>query len=125
MGLVMGHWYLIWESKKNRPNKWHLITGLSSPQDHSVNDSIKGAWSSLEYISIDHLAHMVSSVGRGAFLVRSDIKEAYRIIPVHLDDQRLLAVSWDNCIYIDTRLPFGLRSTPKIFSECSTVDCSK
>ena len=109
--------------KKNRPNKWRLITDLSSPQGHSVNDGIEGAWSSLEYVSIDHLAHIVSSVGRGAFLVKADIKEVYRIIPVHPDDQRLLAVSWDNHIYIDTRLPFGLRSAPKIFN--AVVDAAQ
>lgn len=102
--------------KKNRPNKWRLITDLSSPEGYSVNDGIEGAWATLEYVSIDHLAQIIASVGRGAFLVKADIKEAYRIVPVHPDDQRLLGVSWDNRIYIDTRLPFGLRSAPKIFN---------
>ena len=102
--------------KKNRPNKWRLITDLSSPEGGSVNDGIEREWSTLEYVSIDHLSHIISSVGRGAFLVKADIKEAYRIVPVHQDDQRLLGVSWNSHIYIDTRLPFGLRSAPKIFN---------
>ena len=102
--------------KKNRPNKWRLITDLSSPHGLSVNDGIEEDWSSLEYVSIDHLAHIVTSVGRGAFLVKADIKEAYRMVPVHPEDHRLLGIFWDSQIFIDTRLPFGLRSAPKIFN---------
>ena len=48
--------------------------------------------------------------------MKADIKEAYRMVPVHPDDQPLLAVEWANRIYIDRALPFGLRSAPKIFS---------
>lgn len=76
--------------KKNRPNKWRLITDLSSPEGLSVNDGIAQELSSLEYVSFDHLAQLASSIGRGVFLVKADIKEAYRMVPVHPDDQRLL-----------------------------------
>ena len=49
-------------------------------------------------------------------MVKADIKEAYRMPPIHPEDQPLLGVSWQNLIYIDKALPFGLRSAPKIFS---------
>jgi len=65
---------------------------------------------------VDHLASLVTSVGRGALLVKADIKEAYRIIPVHPHDQHLLGIRWNDSYYIDRMLPFGLRSAPKIFS---------
>jgi len=45
-----------------------------------------------------------------------DIKDAYRIIPVHPDDQHLLAVQWGQDTFIDRALPFGLRSAPLIFT---------
>ena len=38
------------------------------------------------------------------------------MVPVHPQDQHLLGVKWENTVYIDKVLPFGLRSTPKIFS---------
>ena len=38
------------------------------------------------------------------------------MIPIHPQDQHLLGVQWENCSYVDKRLPFGLRSAPKIFS---------
>ena len=45
-----------------------------------------------------------------------DVKEAFRNIPIHPDDRPLLAMRWNNKIYVDKCLPFGLRSAPIIFS---------
>ena len=45
-----------------------------------------------------------------------DLKDAYRMVPVHLEDQHLLAISWEGQTYVDRALPFGLHSAPKIFS---------
>ena len=47
------------------------------------------------------------------------MKNAYRIVPVHPDDQPLLGVSWNGSVYFDRALPFGLRSAPKIFTAVS------
>ena len=49
-------------------------------------------------------------------MVKADIQEAYRIVPVHPEDQPLLGVQWNSCIYMDKMLLFGLRSAHKIFS---------
>ena len=45
-----------------------------------------------------------------------DIQQAYRMVPVHPDDRALLGMRWEGGVYIDTRLPFGLRSAPIIFT---------
>ena len=63
--------------KKNKPGKYRLIMDLSSPKNFSVNDGIDSALSSLSYASIDHLSSLILSLGRGAMLVKADIKEAY------------------------------------------------
>ena len=39
--------------------KWRLITDLSSPEGHSVNDGIPSAVCSLNYITIDDAAKAV------------------------------------------------------------------
>ena len=39
-----------------------------------------------------------------------------RIVPVHPDDRWLLGMKWRNMVYIDTVLPFGLHSVPKVFN---------
>ena len=102
--------------KKNKPGKWRMIMDLSAPQGWSVNDGIDSELSSLSYSSIDQLAALVVSEGKGSWLVKADIKEAYRMVPVHPEDQHLLGVRWDQTVYIDRMLPFGLRSAPKLFS---------
>ena len=56
------------------------------------------------------------SLGRSALLVKLDLSNTYRIIPVHPDDQPLLGATWRGNTYLDRSLPFGLRSTPKIFN---------
>ena len=101
--------------KKNQPGKWRLITDLSSPAGTSPNDAISKQVSSCKYTSMDHLSSLILSEGKGALLVKADIKKAYRIVPVHLDDQ-LLGVLWDGRVYIDKMLPFCLCSAPIIFS---------
>ena len=49
-------------------------------------------------------------------MAKMDIKEAYRLAPVHPEDRLLLGMTWQDTRYIDKTLPFGLRSAPLIFS---------
>ena len=48
-------------------------------------------------------------------MAKVDIESAYRMVSVHPDDRTLLAVQWKGQLFFDTKLPFGLRSAPKIF----------
>ena len=46
--------------------------------------------------------------------MKADIKETYSMVPIHSDDQHLLGVWWNGCVYIHWMLlPFGLFSAPK------------
>ena len=38
------------------------------------------------------------------------------MVPVHPEDRPLLGMIWDDTLYVDASLPFGLRSAPKIFN---------
>ena len=58
-------------------------------------------------------------MGPGILLGKVDVSQAYRIVPVHPQDRALLGMAWNGSIYIDTTLPFGLRSAPKIFCALS------
>lgn len=52
-------------------------------------------------------------------LAKMDVESAFRIIPVHPADHHLLGMEWGGQLYIDTSLPFGLRSAPKIFNAAA------
>ena len=82
----------------------------------SVNDGIPPGYCSLRYPSIDMGIEQILDIGPGAQLSKLDIKDAYRIVPVHPDDWPLLGMQWKGQYFIDTRLPFGLRSAPKLFT---------
>ena len=102
--------------KKYQVGKWRLILDLSIPEGFSVNDGIDSDLSSIRYPSFDLAAKLIMAERKGALLSKIDIRDAYRIIPVHPGDWWLLGMKWNGQFFIDTRLPFGLRSAPKIFS---------
>ena len=102
--------------KGHNTGKWRLITDLSFPKSKSVNDGISPQLCSLEYTSVDKVAEATRQLGRGTLMAKVNIKSAYRLISVHPTDRPLLGIKWQDQLYVDSRLPFGLRSAPKIFN---------
>ena len=49
-------------------------------------------------------------------MAKTDIKSAYRICPVLVDDRLLLGMPFQGKVYVDTALPFGMHLAPKIFN---------
>ncbi len=105
--------------KRHKPNRWRLITDLSSPHGKSINDGICKDLCSLQYESVDDAARIIMDWGEGTQLAKIDIAHAYRNVPIHPADRCLLGMEWKGSIYIDTALPFGLRSAPKVFCALS------
>ena len=82
----------------------------------SINDAIDSALCSLKYITVDQVAQQAVRLGKGSLLAKIDIKAAYRLVPVSPYQHHYLGMSWKNQICVDSMLPFGLRSAPKIFN---------
>ena len=101
---------------KPHSEKYRLIVDLSFPRSHSVNDGISSLNCSLQYASVDEAVSVITQLGRGTHLIKLDMSNAYRVVPIHPDDQPLLGIQWQGCTFIDRALPFGLRSSPKIFN---------
>jgi hypothetical protein len=101
--------------KKN--GKWKVIMHLSASRGVSVNDHISKEEFSLSYTSIDRAVELVTQLGRGALMAKADLQAAFRMIPVHPEDWDRLGIYWQSQYYIDTRLPFGLRSAPFLFNQ--------
>ena len=75
-----------WYQSLTRQTKFHLIVDLSHPAGASVNDWISPTLCSLHYASVDEAVSIIKQLGRGTQLVKLDIKDACRIIPVHPAD---------------------------------------
>ena len=74
---------------------------LSHPEGRSVNDRIEPELCSLKYISVDDAVRVVLELGLDTLLAKLDIQSAYRILPVHSPDRKLLGMSWRNQLFVD------------------------
>ena len=100
--------------KPHQPGKWRLIVDLSQPKGRSVNDGIEPELCLLRYTSVDEAVKRCHRMGCRSWLTKLDVEAAYRIVPIHREDRQLLGMLWGEELFIDTALPFGLRSAPKI-----------
>lgn len=100
--------------KKNSENR-RVILDLSWPKNHSVNsgipkDTYLGEPYKLVYPSIDNMADLVRQYGTGAKLYVADIERAYRNLRCDPLDWPLMGLQWDNTLYVDMSIAFGLRT---------------
>jgi hypothetical protein len=106
---------------KKAPSEFRIIHHLSYPTGSSVNDFIPDRLSSVRYASIGDAIALIKKAGPGCFMAKTDIKSAFRIIPVHPYDQPLLGMKVDNLYYFDRCLPMGCSSSCAIFEAFSTA----
>ena len=98
--------------KNLQPGKLRLIVDLSYPKGNTVNDGIPRRLCSIKYTTLDDAIQYILSLGLGTLLAKIGIKSAFRLLPIHPGDRHLLGIKWNNEIYLDTCLPFGLQSAP-------------
>ena len=94
---------------------------LSHPKGASVDDGVEPGLCSLSYASNNDVSAVVVRLGQGAKLAKLDIASYYRIIPIHPEYHPLMGMMWRGSVYVDTTLPFGLRSAPKVFTALADV----
>ena len=56
---------------------------------------------------ITDAARGITAYGRGARLIKLDIRNAYRVVPIHPDDRWLMRTIWEDSLFIDMALPLG------------------
>ena len=72
---------------KHKPNrKWRRIHHLSHPRGGSVNCHILIDYRSIEYTSVDEAIATLFKIGKGAILIKRDLSDAFRHIPVYSTD---------------------------------------
>ena len=104
---------------KKEEGKFRRIHHLSYPEGLSVNDHIAKSSKSVQYQTVDDAVCSVYRVGRSCWMAKTDIQSAYRIVPVHPEDYRLLGMTWKGKFYYDKCLPMGCASACAIFQRFS------
>lgn len=58
-----------------------------------------------------------STLGKGANMAKVNLRSAFRMVPVRKEDWQFLGIKGKDRFYVDTCLPFGLRSAPFLFNQ--------
>jgi hypothetical protein len=95
---------------------WRRIHHLSHPPGRSVNDHIRPDSAALKYVTLEEIWATIIKTGHGSTIVKRDIQDAFRIIPVAILQQWLLGFQVDGKYYQETCLPFGLSTSPFLFN---------
>ena len=106
---------------KSQPGEYRLIHNLSYPENNSVNSGIDHSLCSVEYTRFDKAVELVQDLGQGALLAKSDIKSAFRLLPVSPLDFDLLGFTFNDNYYFDKCLPFGCAISCNLFEKFATA----
>ena len=106
---------------RKSPGEFRLIHHLSFPRGLSVNEGMTPDNTSVHYATVADAIRLIKAAGKGCFLVKTDIKNAFRIIPIRPEDHCLLGMKWRGKYYYDRCLPMGAASSCKTFEIFSTT----
>lgn len=62
---------------------------------------------------------MILGLGQSALMAKRDLKSAYRILPIRVEDYPLLGIKVGNSYYVDKFLPMGLSQGANLFEKFS------
>ena len=103
---------------KKTPGEYRVIHHLSFPAGASVNDHISNAHKAVQYGSLDEAVGILSGLD-SPFLAKTDIVNAFRIIPIIHSETSFLGFRWRDRTYMDLALPMGCASSSQIFQALS------
>ncbi len=103
---------------------WRKIMHLSYPRKGdfgSVNSGIDPADTKVKYQSFDDAVALGISLGPQGYLAKTDLKSAFRQLPIHPEDLHLLGFRIDALWFLDVCMSFGLAIACQVFEKFSTA----
>ena len=106
---------------KKVEGEFRVIHHLSYPRGSSLNDGISFDYTSVSYATVEDAIGLIKSVGQNCFLAKTDVKNAFRLIPICPSDYDLLGINWQGLYYYDRCMPMGCSSSCRTFEMFSTA----
>lgn len=100
---------------KKNPGEFRVIHHLSFPENSSINDGIPDYLCTVQYQTVDDAIKLVKFYGKNCLISKTDIENSFKIIPIHPNDQELLAFAIQGQYFYDKTLPMGLSYSCKLF----------
>ena len=99
--------------KYHQSDKWGLIVDLSDPKGHCINDGIAESLCSLKYNWRCYQQGVVTWI----WYLNGQSYYTKCVLPLisAAADRHFQQMKWNNLIFMDTCLPFGLQSAPRLF----------
>ena len=97
-----------------------MIIDLSHPSPDSINDKIHDVFADVNYSTLSDAIKLVIEVGKGAYMAKTDIEKAFRILPLQPEQYHLVCYKWNNLYYHDKAMVMGCRSSCSLFEKFST-----
>ena len=108
--------------EKDVPGKFRMIHNLSFPHDgSSVNANISDFDKSVKFSNIRQAITIMCNMPKNSYSAKSDVKNAFGIIPVHEDDYSKLVFNYKSRYYFCKTLPQGAGSSCRIFEQFATA----
>ncbi len=102
------------EPKHNRG--WRKIHHFLHPRGESVNDHIPGGAEKLRYTRFQEVLKLIIQAERDSIILKQDVKDVFRNIPVAQHYQWLPGFRWCRKFYKKTRLSFDIATASFIFN---------
>ena len=106
---------------KKEVGQYRLIHNLSYPTDKSINDHIPDELKTVHYSSIDDAIDIILNLSPSATMSKTDISNAFRIIPIHPHDHAILGIKFNDCFYFDQCLPMECANACSIFGGITHI----
>lgn len=106
---------------KKKPGEFRVIHHESYPLGSSINDGIPRHLTSVQYSTLQSAITHIKSFGTSCFLSKTDIQDAFWIIPLHPDSYHLTGIYWGGQYYYFKSLPMGSSISCSLFERFSTA----
>ena len=108
--------------EKKVPGTYRLLHNLSFPYDEtSVNANIPQSEKTVKMSTVGDAIQKLLTLPLGAYTAKTDIADAYRLLPIAPADYPKLGMHFDTKYYYDKCLPQGCGSSCRIFETFSTA----
>ncbi len=106
--------------EKSKPGTYRLLHNLTYPYDErSVNLGIPQEYTTVKYAGIQDAISLIQKLGPGCSMAKSDLKNAFRHVPIHPSQHHLMGFKWRHKYYFDKFLAMGLSESCRIFETVS------
>ena len=100
---------------------YQLIHHLSHPAGSSINDIIPQDLCTVQYQTMENAIAHIRALGQRCFMAKTDIAEAFRIIPILPARYQVFSLCWRGQYYYDKCLAMGCSSSRQIFDRLSSA----